>query len=288
MIKIVTDSTAYLSAEQLQKYDIRVVPLKVLFGERVFREGIDLTHEDFYRMLAEAQELPTTSQPSPGEFFEVYSELSTDGHEVISIHISSQLSRTVNSANIARSSVLEVLPEAKITIIDSLSTSASLAMMVIVAAKAAAEGRPYGEIVAMVERMIRDMNLIFVVDTLEYLQKGGRIGGARALLGTLLKIKPILCLKEGRIESLDKVRTKRKAIQRLVEIMKERVGERPAMIAIAHGEALDEMIALEKEVRSHFHCIDVLRSEIGPVVGTHSGPGILGLAAYVEGASDSH
>ncbi len=280
MIKIVTDSTSDLSPDLMRRYDIRVVPLKVLFGERSFREGIDLSNRDFYRMLAQASQLPTTSQPSAGEFLEVYSELSAAGHEIISIHISSKLSGTIGSAISARRSLLEIQPEAKITIIDSLSTAMSLGLMVITAAQAAAAGQTVEQIVPMVEHLSREMHLIFLVDTLEYLHKGGRIGGAATMLGTLLSIKPILCIRDGRVEPLDKVRSRRKALQRLLGIAVERAGERPVKVIIGHGEAPEEAAILEKEIRARLQCRELYKTEIGPVVGTHAGPGVVGLCIY--------
>lgn len=281
MIKIVTDSSAYLPAELIQQYDIRVVPLKVLFDDKIYREGIDLDNQEFYRLLAKAETLPTTSQPSAGEFFDLYSELSRDGHEIISIHIGSKLSGTISSAQSAK----EMLPEARIYIIDSASTAMGLGLMVLRAARAAAEGQTAAEIVATVEKMIPAMNVVFVVDTLEYLQKGGRIGGAAALVGTLLKVKPILCLKDGRVEPLDKVRTKRKALARLLEVVEERVGPgTPVQVAILHAQVPDEARELEQEVRARFNCTECYFTEVGPVIGTHAGPGVVGLVACPDKA----
>jgi len=282
MIKIVTDSSAYLPADLVQQYDIHVIPLRVLFGEQAYRDDIDLSNQEFYRRLAEAETLPTTSQPSAGEFFDLYSELSKDGHEIISIHISSKLSGTISSAQSAK----EMLPEARITIIDSASTAMGLGLMVLRAARAAAEGKTSAEIVAAVEEMIPAMNVVFVVDTLEYLQKGGRIGGAAALVGTLLKVKPILCLKDGRIEPLDKVRSKRKALARLLEVVEERVGPGTSVqVAVLHAQVPDEARGLEQEVRARFNCTECYFSELGPAVGTHTGPGLVGLVACAGGAA---
>ncbi len=279
MIKIVTDSTAQLPADLVQQHDIRVIPLKVLFDGKVYREGVDLSNHEFYRMLAEAKTLPTTSQPSAGEFFDLYSELSQDGHEIISVHISGKLSGTISSAQAAK----EMLPEARITIIDSASTAMGLGLMALTAAQAAAEGRTAAEIVAIVEKMIPAMNVVFVVDTLEYLQKGGRIGGAAALVGTLLKVKPILCLKGGRVEPLDKVRSKRKALARLMEAVEERVRPgTPVRAAVLHAEVPDEARELEQKVRARFNCTECYFAEVGPVLGTHTGPGVLGLVAVPQ------
>jgi DegV family protein with EDD domain len=282
MIQIVTDSSAYLPVDLVQEHNIQVIPLKVHLGEQTYRDEIDLSHEEFYRMLAEAETLPTTSQPSAGEFFDLYSELSKDGHEIISIHISSKLSGTVSSAQSAK----EMLPEAKITIIDSASTAMGLGLMALTAARAAEEGKTAAEIVAAVEKMIPAMNVIFVVDTLEYLQKGGRIGGAAALVGALLKVKPILCLKDGRVEPLDKVRSKRKALARLLEVVEERVGPgTPVRVAVLHAQVPDEARALEQEVRARFNCTECYFAELGPVLGTHTGPGVVGLVACTGNAA---
>jgi DegV family protein with EDD domain len=282
MIQIVTDSSAYLPADLVQQHNIHVIPLKVHFGEQTYRDEIDLSHEEFYRMLAEAETLPTTSQPSAGEFFDLYSRLSKDGHEIISIHISSKLSGTISSAQSAK----EMLPEAKISIIDSASTAMGLGLMALTAARAAEEGKTAAEIVAAVEKMIKAMNVVFVVDTLEYLQKGGRIGGAAALVGTLLKVKPILCLKDGRIEPLDKVRSKRKALARLLEVTEECVESgTPVRVAVLHAQVPDEARELEKKVRARFDCAEYYFAELGPVLGTHTGPGVVGLVACANRAA---
>jgi DegV family protein with EDD domain len=282
MIQIVTDSSAYLPADLVQQHSIHVIPLKVHFDDKTYRDEIDLSHQEFYRMLAEAETLPTTSQPSAGEFFDLYSELSKDGHEILSIHISGKLSGTISSAQSAK----EMLPEAKITIIDSASTAMGLGLMVLTAARAAAKDKTTAEVVTAVERMIPAMNVVFVVDTLEYLQKGGRIGGAAALVGTLLKVKPILCLKDGRVEPLDKVRSKRKALARLMEVIEERVGPgTPVRVAVLHAQVPDEAGELEQKVRARFNCTECYFAELGPVLGTHAGPGIVGLVACADNAA---
>ena len=276
MIKIVTDSTCYLPADVIEKFDIRVVPLNVHFGEgKVFQEGVDLSHDEFYRMLAEAPELPTTSQPSPGQFYDVFAELTQAGHDVLCIVISSRLSGTYQSAVDAS----RLLPEANIVIIDSYFVAAALGLMVVTAAEMAAAGRSMEEIVARVEQMRRDMKLYFVVDTLEYLQKGGRIGAASALVGTLLKVKPVLTLDEGIVKPLDKVRSKRKAIRRLLAELESHVAPgQPVQAIVMHAQVPDEADELAAEVRRRFNCQRTIFGEVGPVVGVHGGPGILGAA----------
>lgn len=280
MIKIVTDSTSYLPADEIQEFDIRIVPLNVHFGEgQVFQEGITIDNDQFYAMLAEAPELPTTSQPSPGQFLDVFSELTEAGHDVICLVISSKLSGTYQSALDAR----HMLPDANIVVIDTLSTVSCLGLMAITAAEMAADGRTVEEIVARAEQMRDDMRLYFVVDTLEYLQKGGRIGAAAAFLGTLLKVKPILMLDEGVIKPLDKVRSKRKAIQRLLSELESHVSpDQPVQAIAMHAQASEEARELGLEVRRRFNCHRFYFGEVGPVIGTHTGPGLLGAAICPE------
>jgi DegV family protein with EDD domain len=278
MIKIVTDSTAYLPEAVVREHDIRVVPLYVHFGTEAFKEGVELSHEQFYDRLAKAPELPTTSQPTPREFFEVFKELTDAGHEIIALTISSKLSGTWESAIAAK----EELPEANIHVVDSLSTSVGLHLMVQVAIEGAAAGVTAEEIVAQIEEIKPKLRFMFVVDTLEYLAKGGRIGNARAFLGTLLKVKPILFLQDGAIEPLEQVRSKRKAQARMLELVEEYLGDDGARAKVAIASALvpDEVELLRKKIEERLDCAEPLSSEIGPVIGTHTGPGVIGVAVY--------
>jgi DegV family protein with EDD domain len=280
MIKVVTDSTAYLPRDCVRQHDIRVVPLNVLFGSKSYQEGIDLDYDEFYRLLAEAEELPTTSQPAPGDFLKVYSELVDAGHEVISIHISSGISGTVDSALAAR----KMLPDPdRVSVVDSLSTSVGLELSVRAALDAIAAGQPRDDIVASLETLARRLHTFFVVDTLEYLHKGGRIGGASALLGTVLRFKPILFLEET-IEPWGKVRTKRKAVTKLLDIIEEKLDGQPVGgVAVTHAQVPDEAQALAQQLKQRLGCADCHLSQVGPVIGTHAGPGVLGVSAYAAG-----
>ncbi len=279
MIKIVTDSTAYLPEATLRQHDIRVVPLNVHFGTEAFKEGVGLSNEEFYARLKEAPELPTTSQPSAGEFHEVFKELAEAGHEIIALTISSKLSGTWNSAMAAK----EMLPEADISVVDSLSTSAGLHLLIEAAAEAAAAGASRQEIVDQMQEITKKMQLIFVVDTLEYLAKGGRLGNARAFLGTLLRVKPILALQDGVIEPVEQVRSKRKAQARMLDLVEEHLGSSgpQAKVAIFNALVPDEAGALGQELSERLGCPQPLMDEVGPAIGTHTGPGVIGVAAYV-------
>ena len=279
MIKIVTDSTAYLPDEMIREHDIHVVPLYVHFGTEAFKEGVELSNKEFYTRLKEAPELPTTSQPSAGEFHSVFEPLVAAGHEVIVLTISSKISGTWNSAMAAK----EMLPDAPISVVDSLSTSVGLHLMVDAAIQAAAAGATREEIVEQIEQTKEKMQIFFVVDTLEYLAKGGRIGNGKAFLGTLLKVKPILVLQEGAIEPLEQVRSKRKATARMLALVEEHVGSNGSTSKVAITNALvpEEAEALSRELVGRLGCEHPLIGALGPVIGTHTGPGCVGIATYI-------
>lgn len=277
-IKIVTDSTAYLPEETVREHDIRVVPLYVHFGTQQFRDGVELSIEEFYARLREAPELPSTSQPSAGEFHEVFKELADQGHQVLVMTISNKLSGTWNSAMAAKG----MLPEAEIVVFDSLSTSIGLYMMLHAALESIQNGASLQEVVERLEGIRDRIQVLFVVDTLEYLAKGGRIGNAKAFLGTLLKVKPILMLQDGAIEPLEQVRSKRKAEARLLDLIAERLGDgaSQARVGVTHALVPDEARAVAQELVERLGCGEPLISEVGPAIGTHTGPGVVAVGAY--------
>jgi len=276
-VKIVTDSTAYLLPETIARYDIRVVPLKVSFGTETFAEGVDITNEEFYQRLAKSRALPTTSQPAVSDFIQVYDELTQLGYAIFSIHISSKLSGTINSARAARAE----FPQAQIEVVDWLSMG--MGLLVLAAARAAEEGQELPEIKATIKRLAAKMNIFGALDTLEYLYKGGRIGAAKALIGTLLKIKPVLSLKNDEVKVITRARNRNKAIACMLKLMAQRVEEStPIHGAVVHSGAVEEALALEKEVRACFNFAELYFIELGPVFATHTGPGTLALAFYSE------
>ena len=276
-VKIVTDSTACLSAEEISKYDVHVVPLKVIFGTEIYTEGVDITSEQFYRRLAASGLMPTTSQPAVSDFTRVYGGLAERGHPILSIHISSKLSGTVNSAVAAR----QELPQAQIEVIDSLSVA--LRMLIVPAARAAAGGQSLPQLKASIEKLNNCMNTVGMLNTLEYLWRGGRIGGAKALLGTLLRIKPLLDFKNGEVKVLAKLRTSTQAIESILDIMKSRIKPGiPVHVGVAHTNAPEPALALSERVRATFNCAELDIVELSPVLGTHVGPGFFGTAFYSD------
>ncbi len=283
MIQIVTDSSAHLPLEDRQKHPIAVVPLKTIFGTTVYRDEVDLTNEQFYQMLPHAKEHPTTSQPSAGEFEQVYKPLLDAGKEIVSLHLSSKLSGTYASACAAKQELenqfKKTLP---ISIVDTPWVSMALGLLVIVAAQAAEAGQSRDQVVATIQAIIPRLNLIFIVDTLEYLRRGGRIGGARAMVGTLLNVKPMLEIKGGLVEPLEQPRSRAKAIARLMEILAERSAQRPLHVAVLHADARNDAEEVAQQVRAQYECREFYIAEIGPAIGVHSGPNALGLAFYTD------
>ena len=277
-VAIVTDSTAYIPPELIKGHRIEVVPLHLIWGDKTYLDGVDITPNEFYERLATAKELPTTSQPSPAAFKEVYERLQGEGYDILSIHISSKLSGTMDSALQAKAMV----PDARIEIVDSLTTSMGMGFAVLEAARAATRGASLEECKAIALRGLANVLVYFLVSTLEFLHRGGRIGGAAAFLGTALNLKPILQLRDGRIEAIEKVRTMSKATDRLLEIFAEQArGKRPIRLAILHANAQEEAERLLERARQKVSVDDISEAVIvpvSPVIGTHTGPGCVGIA----------
>jgi DegV family protein with EDD domain len=275
-VAIVTDGACSLTPAQGEHLGIHVAPVYVTLGEKTYRAGIDLDNEEFYRFLSASKKLPTTAQPTATDLVNIYNKLAEEAEEIITIVISHHMSATIQSAEMAR----EQFNKVPVHIIDSESVSLGLGMMAILAARAAEKGQNAQAVLKLVENLKQKINVIFTVNTLEYLHKGGRIGGATAFLGTALDIKPILYIKNGRIEPLEKQRTRKRSISRLVELMEKNVGEKPVHVAILHGNIPEEFRKLEQSIRSQFNCVELITSDMGPVIGVHAGPGTLGLVFY--------
>ncbi|MFQ6057860.1 MAG: DegV family protein [Anaerolineae bacterium] len=275
-VRVVTDSLANIPSEIVQELGITVVPTNVHFGQEVYRDGIDLTSEEFYAKLTQSETLPTTSQPSVGAFEEVYRRLGRETKQIISLHIPAAVSGTLNSAYTAA----QALPELEIAIIDSTQISMALGWLVIAAARAAHQGKGLDEIVALAQEMIPRLRLLAVLDTLEYAHRGGRIGKAQALMGTLLQVKPILQVLDSEVLPVENVRTKRKALQRLVEMIAHMAPLEEAAIIHTHDPGLAQRV---REMLAPIHPVDRIPiAEAGPVLGAHAGPGAVGVACVMR------
>jgi len=275
-IAIVTDSTAYLPPELVAQYDIYVMPQQLIWGDETFRDGVTINPPTFYERLSRSTDIPTTAQASAGEFAALFAEAAHNADGIVGVFISTGLSGTVASALAAR----EFLPGLPIEVVDSRSTTMGLGFITLAAARAAAEGKGLAEVATAARELVPRVNVLFVVETLEYLHRGGRIGGASRLLGSALRIKPLLHLTEGRIDALGRVRTKRKAVQHMLEMMAERVGDAPVHAAVIHANTPDEAVRLQRQVRERFPCAELYLAELSPVIGTHAGPGTVGVAFY--------
>jgi DegV family protein with EDD domain len=271
-VRIVTDSTCDLPLALCEEMGIIMVPLNVHFGEVVYRDQIDLDSDQFLRLLAKNADLPKTSQPASGLFEETYARLCADGSEVVSIHLSSKLSGTLHSAEIARDALRS---RCIIDVVDSRSASLGLGLIVLSAAQLANSGADSRQIVSHVRRLAPNVHILFFVDTLEFLQRGGRIGRARALLGTLLNIRPILKLEDGEIHPVEKVRTRSKAIDRLVEFVE--LFPEFERLAIVHSNTTGDVETLLRRLEPLYPRDRITVGQYGPVIGSHAGPGGLGV-----------
>ncbi len=280
-VKVITDSTAYFPEQVKREHRLTIVPLSVTFPDVSFKET-EISNADFYAKMAQSPKIPTSSQPSPVSFYEVFLRNVEEGNEMVATFISSELSGTYHSAQTARKMVLEKYPQARIEIIDSRGTAMQLGYIVLAAARVAEQGASLDEVAEVIRKTIDSSRLYFVPRTLEYLKKGGRIGGAAALMGTLLQVKPILTLREGMVTVHDKVRTAEKALITMLSIYEEdaaKYGVRET--AIHHIDCFSEAEKIREICRAKFHK-EISISPIGPVIGLHVGPGTLGIAYVLD------
>jgi DegV family protein with EDD domain len=273
-VRIVTDSTCDLPPALAQEHGISVVPLTVFFGEEAFLDGIEVTPDDFYDRLKAAPHVPKTSQPSAELFQETYREAAANGDEIVSIHLSSKMSGTLNAASVAREAVS---PDIHVDLIDSYNVSLGLGLIVLEAARAAESGATLAQVVAATRSAMERVAIHVCLDTLEYLQKGGRIGRARGMLGSVLSIKPILSVQDGEVTPTERVRTRGKAVERIYEIASG-MGRASDMFVACSGND-DEAFAFMDRLRPHLPHTELMLGYLGPVVGVYTGPNAIGVAA---------
>ncbi len=278
-IAIVTDSSAYIPESALKGLDVYVIPLWLLWEGQSYQDGVDIDPETFYQRLKKAKSLPTSSQPTVAEFESFFEQVFTQADAIVNVLVSAKISGTIDNATQA----IARMSDREIRLVDAYSSSMGLGFSVLAAARAAAAGKSIDEVVAAADTMREAVNFLFVVDTLEYLHKGGRIGGAKRLLGTALKVKPILQFIDGQIDSLTQERTKRKAIAKILDIAEERLGGRAMMeAALVDIDCPVDGDIVANMVEQRFSPSIVHRSTVSPVVGTHVGPGAIGFAFYAE------
>jgi len=276
-VAIVTDSTAYIPDELRKQLNITVVPLLLIWGDEAFKDGVEMMPEEFYKRMESSKVIPSTSQATIPSMKKAFEELLEQGYDVLGIFLSSKFSGTVQSAFQAREMITK--GQDRIAIVDSLFTTMALGWPVLTAARAAEAGQNLVECQQLAEKARDHTGVMFVVETLEYLRRGGRIGGGQAMLGTILNVKPLLEMQDGKIEAVEKIRTKRKALNRMLDLVEGKIsGHTPVRVAAVHANAEAEALALLETARQRFHPVEALLSPLSPVIGTHAGPGTVALA----------
>ena len=280
-IKIVTDSTSYISDEYIKKYDIKLVSLNVIINGVSSRE-VDIENKVFYEQIRDSKEIPKSSQPIPEEMLNTFREIVEDGDSIVGIFLSSKMSGTYSNANMIKDMILEDYPDAEIHILDSKTNCMQMGFAVIEAARTASEGKSINEVINAANHVINNSRFLFTPETLEYLKKGGRIGGAAALFGNVLQIKPILTVVNGETSVFKKVRTRKKAIEEIVKTVLEEIESKGlGDIVVHHINCQEDGLKLAKALENKLgKKVDI--QSIGPVIGVHVGPGSIGIAYYTK------
>lgn len=280
-IKIVTDSTSYISDEYIKKYDIKLVSLNVIINGVSSRE-VDIENKVFYEQIRNSKEIPKSSQPIPEEMLNTFREIVEDGDSIVGIFLSSKMSGTYSNANMIKDMILEDYPDAEIHILDSKTNCMQMGFAVIEAARTASEGKSINEVINAANHVINNSRFLFTPETLEYLKKGGRIGGAAALFGNVLQIKPILTVVNGETSVFKKVRTRKKAIEEIVKTVLEEIEAKGfGDIVVHHINCQEDGLKLAKALENRLGKKVEIQS-IGPVIGVHVGPGSIGIAYYTK------
>ena len=282
-VAIITDTTACLPRELVEEYGIWVVPMSLIFEDRVYRDEVDIAPSEVYRLLEEEEKIPSTSAPSPGVYLEAFREMSQRAESIVCITMPIELTMASQSAMQAKEMAKEELPHTSIEVIDCRSAAGALGLVTLTAARAAATDQSLEEVIKVTKDMIPKVHMIGVVDTLVYLAKGGRISKFAAWAGDILKVKPILTLSQGRPAPLSAVRTKSRGLERLLEIIQQRTGANsPIHVIVLHANVLDEAEGLKQRIISEFNCAEIYVKDFTPVMGVHTGPGLLGVAFYAD------
>jgi len=276
-VALVTDSTTYMPPELVKKHNISIAPQVLIWGDQTYKDGVDIESREFFTRLKTAKVMPSTSQVAVVSFQEIFQDLVNKDFEVLALLVSSKLSGTVQSALQAKE--LMGSAGAKVNVVDSQSVAMALGFQVLAVARALEGGASLKEAIALSEKSHEYTGVSFAVDTLEFLHRGGRIGGAQRFLGTMLNMKPILAIQDGRVEGIDRIRTKNKAHDRVLELTIEKIaGRTPVRLATLHANAAEDAKALLTRAEQALNPVESIFTEVSPTVGTHAGPGTIGLA----------
>jgi DegV family protein with EDD domain len=278
-VAVVTDSTAYLPPQLVEMYDIHVVPQVLMLDGKTWRDGVDIDPPAFYELLRSSSSFPTTSQVSRVDFQNLFTELSQEVEGIAAILVSADISGTIDSARAAA----EDLPDVAIEIVDSRGISMKLGFPLLAAAKVAAAGGDLQAVTDAARALIPKTRLYFLVETLEYLHRGGRIGGASKLIGSALNLKPVLEFWDGTVQSVAKIRTRRKALDKVYDLIEEQLaGKDNVHMAVLDIASPEEAAEFMEQLTARFQPVEMLKVECSPVVGAHAGPGTVGVAFYAE------
>jgi DegV family protein with EDD domain len=278
-VAVVTDSTANLPALVVEKYGITVVPINLHWGNETYKDGVDISVEEVYRRLRRNKQIPKTAAPSVGDFLQTYLGLREEVDGIVSIHLPENLSGTVKSARVAAELAREHVP---IQVIETGTATMGVGFVVLAAARAAERGESLSKVMEVAEEINPRTSVIAMIDTLEYLYRSGRISRAQGLLGVALRIKPILTIHNREVDILAKTRTSSRGIRIMLDEMEARVDGKPVHVAVLHADALEEARHLRSLVEERFDCLEIFTCSMTPVMGAHTGPGLLGLAFYAD------
>ncbi|MBI4282723.1 MAG: DegV family protein [Chloroflexi bacterium] len=281
-VALVCDSSVCLPREVVDEYGLHVVPMELTSKGKTYRDGVDISPQEFYSLLARCEEMPTTSAPRPASFVKAYSEAAAHAESILCLTLLSTVSITYKVAVTAAEMARETLPKTHIEVVDTRTAAGGQGLVVLAAARAVARDATLLQVKAKAQRVMQGVSLIAFLDTLHYLSRGGRVPRIAAWAGSALKLKPIIELSQGEIRPLERPRTRRRAMERLSAIVRERVGDGPFRANVMHALALDDAQALKERLLSELNCVEALVSEFTPVMGAHTGPGLVGVAFYRE------
>ncbi len=282
-VAIVTDTTACVPQEQVARYDIEVVPVQLIFEDRTYRDGIDISPTEFYARLRQAKKMPTTSASSPNPYLEAYHRASQKSPDILCLTEPSRFSAMFESARVAMETARKTLNNVVIEVLECTTAAAGQGLVTLAAARSAALGRTLSEVVEVARSTMSRVNLFASLDTLSYLVKSGRVPQAAALVNSLLNIKPIFSLNHSGANTVALPRTTKSAMKHMLKLIEPKVVEgQPLHVAVMHADALDKALELKNRISSRFECSDIFITEFTPVMGVHTGPGLFGVAFYSE------
>ena len=280
-VAVVTDTTACIPKEQVEKHGIEVVPIELVFGDKVYRDGIDISPTEFYALLRQAETLPTTAGSLTGPYLEAYRKVSRKASGILCITESSKFSGMFNSAQIAMEMARKDIPNMPIKVLECTTAAAGQGLVVLAAARAAASGKSLAEVVEIAREVMPQVSLFATLDTLHYLVRGGRVPKAAGLVNSLLQIKPVFTVNGGEAHTVALPRSTPNAMKRILKLMGQKVAKgQPLRVAVMHADALKEAIILRNRISSQFDCAELFITEFTPVMGVHTGPGVIGVAFY--------